>query len=307
MVVDAIRGPSEFPVDPARRLFFARAAASTAVATVVGVAAYGARNALQEPRVREVGVRLERLPRALDGFTIAQITDLHVGPTIRGKDVKRVVELTNGIKPDLIAITGDLVDGGVERLRDHTEHLAKLKARYGVFFVTGNHEYYSGVQDWMEELERYGIRVLRNERVCIGDRGPGGASFDLAGIDDHQAKRFGNGHRLDLDSAVEGRDPDRSLVLLAHQPRTALVGQAVRSGVELQISGHTHGGQIFPFTLIAGAVFPYLSGLYTHREEGGATGQVYVGPGTGYWGPPMRLGTRAEVGKIVLGAGWRDV
>jgi predicted MPP superfamily phosphohydrolase len=301
-VAEVIRGPSEFPVDPARRLFFARAAAGAAVATVVGVTAYGTRNALQEPRIREVGVRLERLPRGLDGFTIAQITDLHVGPTIRGKDVKRVVEITNGIKPDLIAITGDLVDGGVDRLRDYTEHLAGLKAKYGIYFVTGNHEYYSGVLDWMEELTRLGIRVLRNERVCIGDKGAGGASFDLAGIDDHQAQRFGNGHRLDLDAALEGRDTDRSLVLLAHQPRTSLVGQAVRGGVELQISGHTHGGQIFPFTLIAGTAFPYLNGLYTHEEEG-ATGQVYVSPGTGYWGPPMRLGTRAEVAKVVLGSG----
>lgn len=302
-VADVIRGPSEFPVDPARRLFFARAAASTAVATVVGVAAYGARNAMQEPRVHEVPVRLERLPRALDGLTIAHITDLHVGATIRGKDVKRVVELTNGMKPDLIAITGDLVDGGVERLRDFTEHLGGLKARYGVYFVTGNHEYYSGVIDWMRELKRLGIRVLRNERVTIGDDGSGGVSIDLAGIDDHQAQRFGNGHRLDLDRATEGRDPDRSLILLAHQPRTSLVSQAVQSGVELQISGHTHGGQIFPFTLLTKTFFPYYNGLYTHREESGATGQVYVSPGTGYWGPPMRLGTQAEVGKIVLSAG----
>ena len=290
-VLDAVRGPSEFPVDPARRLFFAR---------VVGIAAYSARNAMQEPRVREVPVRLERLPRALDGFTIAQITDLHVGPMIGRKDVKRVVEITNGLKPDLIAITGDLVDGSVESLRYATEELARLKARYGVVFVTGNHEYYSGVDDWLEELERYGIRPLRNTRISVGDKGPGGASFDLAGIDDHQAGRFGNEHGLDLDAALAGRDPDRSLILLAHQPRTKLVAAGVQRGVELQISGHTHGGQIFPFTLLAKTAFPYLNGLYAHREDGGGTGQVYVSPGTGYWGPPMRLGTRAEVAQVVL-------
>jgi predicted MPP superfamily phosphohydrolase len=191
-----------------------------------------------------------------------------------------------------VAITGDLVDGPVERLRGATRHLARLRARYGVYFVTGNHEYYAGAREWLEELQRYGIRPLRNERVSIGDTGPGGASIDLAGVDDFSAQP-------DLGRALEGRDPDRSLVLLAHQPRQPVVGEAVAAGVELQLSGHTHGGQIFPWSLLVRAAFPYLHGLYAHRA-GTAQGQVYVSCGAGYWGPPLRLGAPAEIARVVL-------
>jgi predicted MPP superfamily phosphohydrolase len=168
-----------------------------------------------------------------------------------------------------------------------------------VFFVTGNHEYYSGVGPWMAELRRLGVRVLRNERVAVGDAG---ASFDLAGVDDWSARGFGDGHGHDLEAALAGRDPDRSLVLLAHQPRTTAVADAVRAGVELQLSGHTHGGQIAPWNVVVAAVFPYVKGLYHHAEEGRA-GQVFVSRGAGYWGPPMRLGAPPEIAKIVLARG----
>ncbi len=285
------------PPDPGRRLFVARAVAGGALLVTGGAAVSSIRNATGEPTIHEVPVRLARLPSALSGFTLAQISDLHVGPTIRAKEVKRVVELTNALRPDAIVITGDLVDGSVPELRFATEHLAALKAKYGVFFVTGNHDYYSGARAWVEELSRYGIRALRNERVVLGDRGPGGASLDLAGVDDWSATRAENGRWPALDSALQGRDPDRSTVLLAHQPRG--VSEAVRSGVELQLSGHTHGGQIFPWTLVVGAVYPYCKGLYRH-EEPGHEGQVFVSCGTGYWGPPMRLGAPAEIAKVVL-------
>jgi predicted MPP superfamily phosphohydrolase len=241
-------------------------------------------------------VKLARLPKELSGFTLAQISDLHVGPTIREREVQRVVEQVNALKPDLVAITGDLVDGTVPQLGAATSLLAGLKSRYGTYFVTGNHEYYSGVVEWSQELARLGIRVLSNERVTIGDA----VSFDLAGVEDWSGlATAGQGNGSDLSRALAGRDAERSLVLLAHQPRKEAIAAAVRAGVELTLSGHTHGGQFVPFNLVVGAVFPYLAGLYRH-EEGAQAGQVFVSRGTGYWGPPMRFGFPPELTKIVL-------
>jgi hypothetical protein len=297
LVAAAATGQVDPPADPARRAFVARALAGGATLAAGSAAAVAVRVAAREPRVNEVPVRLERLPGALSGYTLAQISDLHVGLTIGEKHVRRVVEMTNALRPDAVVITGDLVDGTVPELRRATEHLARLKTRHGVYFVTGNHEFYSGARPWIEELRRYGIRTLRGERVPLGDAGPGGASIDLAGVDDWSVSWAARGRWPALETALAGRDPDRCLVLLAHQPRG--VAEAVRSGVELQLSGHTHGGQIFPWTLVVGAVFPYFRGLYTHREEA-RTGRVYVSCGTGYWGPPMRLGAPAEVARIVL-------
>ncbi len=282
------------PADPERRLFVARALAGTAVAATAGAGAFAFRAATGPAQITEVPVKLARLPAALSGLSIAQITDLHVGPTIREREVRRIVEQTNALRPDVIAVTGDLVDGSVAELGPAVASLARLRARYGVYFVTGNHEYYSGVTSWIAELRRLGLRVLRNERVLVGDAG---ASLELAGVDDWSAGRFGDGHGWRLTDALAGRDPDRSLVLLAHQPRG--VAEAVRSGVELQISGHTHGGQIFPFSLVVGAVYPYLAGLY-HHVEGDTTGQIFVSRGAGYWGPPLRLGSPPEIASIVL-------
>jgi predicted MPP superfamily phosphohydrolase len=293
----ALGGHAAPPPDPGRRAFVARALAGGAVLASGAASAASVRSATGAPRIHEVPVRLERLPKQLSGLTLAQISDLHVGPTIGEKEVRRVVDMTNGLEPDAVVITGDLVDGSVAELRRATQQLAQLRARYGVYFVTGNHEYYSGAAEWIEELRRYGIRPLQNERVTLGDRAPGGASIDLAGLDDWSMARAADGRWPALDRALAGRDPDRSLVLLQHQPRG--LPEAVRSGVELQLSGHTHGGQIFPWNFVVGAVYPYCKGLYTHRE-GGQSGQVFVSCGTGYWGPPMRLGAPAEISKIVL-------
>ncbi|HYG68388.1 MAG TPA: metallophosphoesterase [Anaeromyxobacteraceae bacterium] len=296
-LADLVRGGPERPPDPERRRFIARAVAGSAVVVAGGTGAYAFRSATGPALIEEVPVKLARLPPALSGLTIAQITDLHVGPTIGEAEVRRVVAQTNALRPDVVAITGDLVDGSVERLGRAVAELADLRARHGVFFVTGNHEYYSGARDWIAYLRGLGIRVLENERVEIGDRGPGGATIDLAGVNDYGSRgrrRPGGG---DVDRALAGRDPDRGLVLLAHQPSG--VDEAVRAGVELQISGHTHGGQIFPFNFLVAATYPYVRGLYPHREEGQA-GQIYVSRGTGYWGPPMRLGSPPEIAKIVL-------
>jgi hypothetical protein len=293
-LADWLRARPDPPPDPERRLFVARALAGTAVAATAGVSAFAFRSATGPAEVSEVPVALERLPPALSGLTIAQITDLHVGPTIGERHVRRIVEQVNALRPDVIAVTGDLVDGSVRELGAAVGHLGRLVARHGVYFVTGNHEYYSGVEPWLAELRRLGVRVLRNERIAIGDRG---ASFDLAGVDDWSARGSRNGHGTDLARALAGRDPERALVLLAHQPRG--VGEAVSAGVELQISGHTHGGQIFPFNLAVRAAYPYVKGLYPHEEDG-RSGQVFVSRGTGYWGPPFRLGSPPEIAKIVL-------
>jgi predicted MPP superfamily phosphohydrolase len=266
-VADWFRPLPEPPADPARRQFVARAVA---------------------------GGPPPRSPPALSGFTIAQISDLHVGPTIREKEVRRVVEQTNALKPDLIAITGDLMDGTPQELGHIVAELANLKARHGVIFVTGNHEYYSGVDAWLELLPRLGIRPLRNEQLLIGDEG---GRFTLAGVDDWSAAQFGRGHGMDLEKAVAGHDPATALVLLSHQPRDFQA--AVRAGVDLQLSGHTHGGQLFPFNLAVRATVPWVKGLYRETVEG-RVGQIYVSRGTGYWGPPMRLGSPPEISKLIL-------
>ncbi len=240
--------------------------------------------------VKRVEVPLERLPKELDGLTIAQLSDIHIGPSLGREFIQEVVRTVNGLSPDLVAITGDLVDGSVEQLGGIVGELSQLRSRHGTFFVTGNHEYYSGAQSWCDELTTLGVRVLRNERVTIEQNGQ---VLDLAGIDDAQAARFGNGHGADLPKAVAGRDPSRELVLLAHQPRAAL--EARDLGVGLQLSGHTHGGQLWPFNWLVKLQQPVVSGL----EMIGKT-WVYVSNGTGYWGPPMRLGAPAEVTQIVL-------
>jgi predicted MPP superfamily phosphohydrolase len=279
------------PDDPERRQFVARSVAEAAGLTVAALGAVSVRSALADVEVPEVEVRLPRLPRALSGLTIVQLSDVHIGPTIGRRFLEHVVEKSNAQKPDAIVITGDLVDGSVASLRQHVEPLARLKARHGVFFVTGNHEYYSGVDEWLAELERLGIRVLRNERASIGDAG---ASLDLAGVDDQHAHGFGPGHGADYEKPFRDRDPERELVVLAHQPSQIAHLAAARPG--LQLSGHTHGGQIWPFGALVRLNQPYIAGLHRHDD----TTQIYVSRGTGYWGPPMRLFCPAEITKLVL-------
>jgi len=196
-----------------------------------------------------------------------------------------VVNEVIALQPDLIAITGDLVDGNVDELIERVNLLKQLKAPHGVFFVTGNHEYYSGADAWCQALSQMGIRVLRNERVTIGE---GQDIFDLAGIDDASASHF-PGHSSDLAKALAARDVNRPVVLLAHQPKA--IFEASKLGVDLQLSGHTHAGQLWPFTYIVRLVQPYVQGLSRHSERT----QIYVNRGTGYWGPPMRLPDRSEI------------
>jgi hypothetical protein len=187
-------------------------------------------------------------------------------------------------------VTGDLVDGPVSHLAEEVAPFAELRAKHGVFFVTGNHDYYSGADPWLEHVRTLGMRALRNERVEIRESG---AAFDLAGVDDHRGNLFGPGHGEDVPRALAGRDPERPVVLLAHDPST--FKSAAAHGVDLQISGHTHGGQIWPFGYVVRLVVKFVAGEY---RDGHA--QLFVSRGTGFWGPPMRLGAPAEITEIVL-------
>ncbi|UQA61011.1 metallophosphoesterase [Polyangium aurulentum] len=278
------------PLDEARRAFLSRLLAGAAGLVTMGLAGMGVASALGAVAVKRVAVGLRRLPASLTGFRIVQLTDVHIGPTIGKEWLAGIVERVNALEPDLVVITGDLVDGSVAALQAHVAPLADLRARFGVYFVTGNHEYYSGATEWIAELGRLGVRVLRNERVTIGD---GDASFDLAGVDDWKSKDMAPGHGPDIAKACEGRDASRELILLAHQPRQ--IFEAAAHGVGLQISGHTHGGQIFPITLLVGLDQPYVAGLSRHEET-----QIYVSRGTGYWGPPMRVGAPSEITLLQL-------
>ncbi len=289
--VGKLRKP-EGPPSADRRLFLARLTGG-AVATVAGAsAAAGMISARGEHEIVDVEIELAKLPRALDGFSIVQLSDLHTGMTIDRGFVQRVVDRANALAPDLLVLTGDLVDGPVADLAEDVAPFAQLKAKHGVYAVTGNHEYYSGVDAWIAAISKLGVRYLRNQRVTIGD---GEASFELAGVDDHSAIGW-KGHGEDLPAATRGRDPAKALVLLAHQPRQVL--RAARYGVDLQLSGHTHGGQIWPWhymvKLQQGGL---LAGHYDHEGT-----QLYVTRGCGYWGPPVRLLAPLEITRIILRA-----
>jgi predicted MPP superfamily phosphohydrolase len=276
------------PLNPERREFLARATGGAVLLAdffFSGVALWGA--SAEEVRVKRISVILAQLP--LDGYRLAQITDVHVGEIIGRKFVRTVVDEVNALKPNLIAITGDLVDGTVARLKDKVAPLADLRAPDGVFFVTGNHEYYNGdLENWLAWLEGAGIRTLHNERLTIRN------GFDLAGTEDISA--HGYGQKQDIPQALSGRKGDKPVILMAHQPRS--FDEAQKWGVDLQLSGHTHGGQIFPFSLIVSLFQPYLAGFYRKGSS-----QLYVSRGTGYWGPPMRLGSPAEITEITLKRG----
>lgn len=276
------------PFDFGLKLMFARVLGGAAVIGAGVLAVIGVRTAVAEPGVSEIEIPLTRLPRELDGYTIVHISDVHLGRTIGRAFAERTVRIANALGGDLISITGDLVDGSVDQLRDVAAPFGELSARHGVWLVTGNHEYYVGVDFWIQELSRMGIRVLRNERVTIGS---GTTGFDLAGVDDWGANVEGHGH--DLWSALAGRDDSRLLVLLAHQPKTVM--EASRLGVDLQLSGHTHGGQIWPGNWLVRLQQPYIAGLHLRGDT-----YLYVNRGTGYWGAPLRVGSKPEIARIVL-------
>ena len=244
----------------------------------IAIVLAGLVNVARGPVVRRVRVPLERLPVA--SYTIVQLTDVHIGPLIGREFAEVMVRRVNALAPDAIVITGDLIDGRLSELREHIEPLRELRARDGVFAVTGNHEYYWNAGAWLQHIRSLGIRVLHNEHVTIAD------AFQLAGVDDSSRSE-------DVPRAVAGRDPKLPLVLLAHHPRT--IARAQKAGVDLQLSGHTHGGQLLPWGWLARLFDPKVAGL----ARFGAT-WLYVSEGTGFWGPPLRVGTRCEIAAITL-------
>ncbi len=274
-------------VDPERRVALARIIAGAAGVIGLVESGVGIASVMSRVTVKQVRVPIAKLPKALSGYTIVQLTDVHVGPTIGREFIEQIVRTTNALSPDVVAITGDLVDGSVEGLGKLVEPLRDLRAKDGVFFVTGNHEYYSGADEWIAHLRTLGIRVLRNERVELKE------GLDLAGVDDTSAHNHGHGHGQDVPRAMEGRDVSRALVLLAHQPKAVV--DACKHGVDLQLSGHTHGGQIWPWGYAVRIDQPHVAGLHDHKGTA-----IYVSRGTGYWGPPMRVGAPAEITRIEL-------
>ena len=272
-----------------RRVFLARAGAVAAGAASVSLVGVGAATALGPPDLLRVPVRLRRLDPAFNGFRIAVVSDIHLGPLAGRAHTERIVRMINETEPDLVAIVGDLVDATVEELGPAAEPLRDLDSREGTFFVTGNHEYF--VEDpfsWLRELERLGVQPLRNANTAIRR---GAAAFDLAGVNDIAGESMSDAP--DFDRALTGLDSSRPTVLLAHQP--VLVQEAAVRGVDLQLSGHTHGGQMWPFHYIVRAVQPSLAGLSTVDNT-----QLYVSRGAGFWGPPVRVGAPPDITVLSL-------
>ncbi|MFD5055316.1 metallophosphoesterase [Streptomyces tendae] len=269
---------------PSRRLFVSRVVAGAAAAAAVGTVGYGTYGVLNGPSVKRVTVPLARLPRAAHGFRIAVVSDIHLGPVLGRGFAQKVVDTINSTQPDLIAVVGDLVDGSVKDLGPAAAPLAQLTARHGAYFVTGNHEYFSGAEQWVAEVRRLGLIPLENARTEM-------PHFDLAGVNDVAGEDEGQGP--DYDRALGDRDRSRACVLLAHQP--VQIHDAVDHGVDLQLSGHTHGGQLWPGNLIAGAANPTLAGLERYGDT-----QLYVSRGAGAWGPPTRVGAPSDITVIQL-------
>jgi predicted MPP superfamily phosphohydrolase len=242
------------------------------------------------PRLVKLDIPISGLPAGLHGFSIAQISDVHVGPTIKRGFVQGLVSRVNALQADLIAVTGDLVDGTVAQLAADTAPLAGLAARHGAFFVTGNHEYYSGEAEWTREIRRLGLTVLKNQHVVLNH---GGSQLVLAGVTDVSAHHFDESQHSDPEAALAGAPPRAVRILLAHQPGSAAAAQ--RAGFHLQLSGHTHGGQFWPWNLAIPLFQPFSSGLHRLKDL-----LVYVSRGSGYWGPPNRFGVPGEITRLRL-------
>ena len=278
------------PVDASRRLFMRRMVGGGVALGSTATIAGGLKNALNTPEIKTVELSLKKFPILSKPFVLIQLSDVHVGNTIGRDYIQAIADSVNEQEADMVVITGDLVDGSVSELAHAVEPLSRLKSKYGTYFATGNHEYYSGADAWIAHLESIGIRVLRNEHVWIGEENRG---FYLAGIDDAKAGSW-PGHGPDLEKALKGCDRSKAVVLLAHQPKQ--VFDAKEFKVDLQLSGHTHGGQIWPWHYLAKASQKgLLAGHSLHDET-----QLYISRGTGYWGPPVRTFAPSEITRILL-------
>jgi uncharacterized protein len=275
--------------DESRRLFLARSAAVVAGAAATGIAGTGVVSALGPPDLRRAAIPVRGLDPAFSGFRIAVVSDIHLGPLLGRGHTERLVRMINEADVDLVAMVGDLADGTVAELGRDAEPLRDLVSREGTFFVTGNHEYYSGHQQWITELERLGLNYLHNSRTTL-TRGAG--ALDIAGITDVTGASFED--TPDLGAALAGRAPATPVVLLAHQP--VQVEEAARAGVDLQLSGHTHGGQLYPFHHLVSLAQPAVSGLSKVDNT-----WLYVSNGAGFWGPPVRVGAPPDISILELG------
>ena len=291
LVRDLLLIASSFLVSPLVLHQLAIDSSLVVVALAVIATVWGFINARRVPAIVSVKIPLKNLPEELIGFTLVQISDIHIGPTIKGKYLAKIVDEVNSLRPQIIAITGDLVDGSVADLASQVAPLQNLQAEHGSYFVTGNHEYYSGADEWNAYVRSLGIEVLMNEHRIINHRN---VQLIIAGITDYNAEHINPAHRSDPQQALAGTaELSIPKIMLAHQPRSA--AEVAAAGADLQLSGHTHGGQFWPWNFFVPLQQPYTVGLHKLNQL-----WIYVNRGTGYWGPPKRLGGRSEITKIIL-------
>ena len=276
--------------DPHRRAFFGLSLKGLvgglgAIGTV-----WGLYNAVKTPVIKKVKISITDLPKSLQGLRMAQISDLHVGSMIGKNFISKVVEKIDKINPDILFFTGDAADGSVKSFGKYLTSLSEIKPTYGKFFVTGNHEYYSDMNGWLRLIENLGFKILINESQNIVINGK---TIMITGIPDRGGKYFSELHKTDMEKAVGGMSEPDLKILLAHQPKD--IEHAIKYNFNLQLSGHTHGGQYFPFSLLVQLAHPFIKGL--HKKE---NTWIYINQGTGYWGPPMRIGTEPEITEITL-------
>ena len=281
---------SEDPIDDSKREFLKKSLTVGAIGISGLGTAYGFYSSRKGPSIISQDIFIESLPDEFENFTIAQISDLHVGPTIKIDYVDDVLTKIGHANPDLIAVTGDLVDGSVKHLSKDLQPFKDMVANHGTFFVTGNHEYYSGVDSWLDETDRLGMTNLINESRLISKQGK---QIAIAGITDFRAHQIKSSHRSNPTKAIKSIDQGMTKIMLAHQPNS--IHSVHDAGVDLQLSGHTHGGQFWPFNYPTKLANAYLAGHYDHDGT-----QIYVNRGTGYWGPPLRIGIPAEISLIRL-------
>lgn len=279
--------------NPERRQFLLNSFNIGILTATAALTSYGFYHATRKPYIKRVFIPIKNYSDDLKEFKIVQVSDLHVGPTIKRDYVKQIVEEVNKINPDIFVFTGDLVDGSVENLRNEVEPLKNINPRLGKFFVTGNHEYYSGAIDWMKEAENIGFIVLHNENRIVEYKSK---KLLIAGVPDVQGIQFFSDHVSDPIKAISTDKTSDIKILLAHQPKSLY--KAIEAGFDIQLSGHTHGGQFIPWNYLAKIGQPFIKGLNKMENT-----WIYVSNGTGYWGPPLRIGANSEITLIKFSQG----
>ncbi len=275
--------------NPSRRMFLQNSVSAGLVAVGGTLVTYGVSEAVGMPEVKHIRVPIQNLPQEFHGYTIAQLTDLHINKPVSPTRLENIVHKINSLHPDTVVITGDISDSYPEQVREEMEPLRQLQSKDGTFFVSGNHEYYTSIDAWLAEVARLGITDLHNEHRVIERQGK---RLLMCGVPDIMAPRISH-HKSDPIIAQRGSQEGDIKILLSHQPQS--IYQAVKVNYDLQISGHTHGGQLFPWTYVTDLVQPYIHGLYKVENT-----QLYVSRGTGYWGPPIRIGAPAEIALLEL-------